>query len=87
MIWAIYALLAWAGITIPRPVQIILIALVCILIIYWLFEIFGSLVSAERPCNVFGRTMCPTCECHDTAKKVVWINKRTSDSMEGVIVR
>lgn len=44
IIWAIYALLQWAGITIPRPIQIILIALVCILVIYWLFEIFGSLV-------------------------------------------
>lgn len=44
IIWAIYALLQWAGIAIPRPVQIILIALVCILVIYWLFEIFGSLL-------------------------------------------
>ena len=44
VIWAIWALLQWAGITIPRPVQIIFIALVCILIIYWLFEIFGSLL-------------------------------------------
>lgn len=44
VIWAIYALLQWAGITIPRPVQIILIALACILIIYWLFAIFGMLI-------------------------------------------
>ncbi len=44
IIWAIYALLQWAGITIPRPIQIILIALICILVIYWLFEIFGSLL-------------------------------------------
>jgi hypothetical protein len=44
IIWAIYALLQWAGITIPRPVQIILIALVCILVIYWLFQIFGALL-------------------------------------------
>ena len=44
VIWAIWALLQWAGITIPRPVQIIFIALVCILIIYWLFQIFGSLI-------------------------------------------
>jgi len=43
VIWAIYALLAWAGITIPRPIQIILIALFCIIVIYWLFEIFGQL--------------------------------------------
>jgi hypothetical protein len=44
VIWAIWALLQWAGITIPRPVQIIFIALVCILIIYWLFQIFGQLI-------------------------------------------
>jgi hypothetical protein len=44
IIWAVYALLQWAGIAIPRPVQIIFIALVCILIIYWLFEIFGALL-------------------------------------------
>lgn len=44
IIWAIYALLQWAGITIPRPVQIIFIALACILVIYWLFQIFGALL-------------------------------------------
>lgn len=44
VIWAIYALLQWAGIAIPRPVQIILIALVCIVVIYWLFEIAGQLI-------------------------------------------
>lgn len=44
VIWAIYALLQWAGVTIPRPVQIILIALVCIVVIYWLFEIAGQLI-------------------------------------------
>lgn len=43
VIWAIYALLQWAGVTIPRPVQIILIALACILLIYWLYEIFIAL--------------------------------------------
>ena len=44
IIWAIWALLQWAGVTIPRPVQIIFIALACILIIYWLFQIFGALL-------------------------------------------
>ena len=43
IIWAIYALLQWAGITIPPPIRIIFIALACILVIYWLFEIFGAL--------------------------------------------
>lgn len=43
VIWAIYALLQWAGVTIPRPVQIILIALLCILLIYWVYEIFLAL--------------------------------------------
>ena len=44
IIWAIYALLQWAGITIPRPIVIIATALICILVLYWLFEIFGALV-------------------------------------------
>lgn len=44
IVWAVYALLQWAGIAIPRPVQIILIALVCIVCIYWLFEIAGALL-------------------------------------------
>lgn len=43
VVWAIFALLQWAGITIPRPVQIILIALFCILAIYWIVELFGVL--------------------------------------------
>ncbi len=43
IIWAIYALLQWAGIAIPRPIQIVFIALACILVIYWLFELFGVL--------------------------------------------
>jgi hypothetical protein len=43
VIWAIWALLQWAGIAIPRPVQIILIALFCILLIYWVYEIFQAL--------------------------------------------
>ena len=41
VIWAIYALLQWAGIPIPRPIQIILIALVCIIVIIWLFKLAG----------------------------------------------
>ena len=43
VIWAIYALLQWAGVSIPRPIQIILIALACILVIYWLYEVFLAL--------------------------------------------
>jgi len=43
IIWAIYALLQWAGIVIPRPIQIILIALACILVIYWIYELFLAL--------------------------------------------
>jgi hypothetical protein len=41
VIWAIYALLQWAGITIPRPIAIILTALVCIVVILWLFKFAG----------------------------------------------
>lgn len=44
VLWAIYALLQWAGITIPQPVWIIITALVCILLIYWVFQIFGALM-------------------------------------------
>jgi hypothetical protein len=43
IIWAIYALIQWMGWTIPRPVQIVFIALACILCIYWGFEIFHAL--------------------------------------------
>lgn len=44
VIWAIWALLKWLEIEIPRPIQIIIIALACILIIYWLFQIFEALI-------------------------------------------
>ena len=43
VIWGIYELVKWMGWTIPRPVQIILICLVCILLIYWAFEIFEAI--------------------------------------------
>ena len=43
IVWAIFALLAWAGIAIPQPIKIILIALVCIVVIYWLFQIIPAL--------------------------------------------
>ncbi len=39
VVWGIYALLQWAGVAIPRPVQIILICVICIILIYWLFEL------------------------------------------------
>lgn len=45
VIWAVVALLRWAGITIPEPVRIILIALVCIALIYFLFEIFQAFIA------------------------------------------
>ncbi len=44
IIWAVYALLQWAGIAIPRPVQIILIALCCCVAIYWLFKFAAQLM-------------------------------------------
>lgn len=43
VIWAINALIEWSGWAIPRPIQIIAIALFCILIIFWLFELFNAL--------------------------------------------
>ena len=39
VVWGIWALLQWAGVAIPRPVQIILICVICIILIYWLFEL------------------------------------------------
>lgn len=45
VIWAIYALLQWAGVSIPPPVRIIFIALVCIFLIIFLFRVFGIAVS------------------------------------------
>ena len=36
--WGIWELVKWLGVTIPRPVQIILICVVCIILVYWLFE-------------------------------------------------
>lgn len=44
VVWAIYALLQWAGITIPRPIQIILIALICIIVVVWLFRVAGAFI-------------------------------------------
>jgi hypothetical protein len=44
ILWAIWALLAWAGVTIPRPVQIILIAIGCIVGIYLTIDILGLLL-------------------------------------------
>ena len=41
VIWAIFALLTWAGITIPPPVRIILVSLGSILLIILLFRAFG----------------------------------------------
>lgn len=42
VIWAVSALLQWSGITIPPPVKIIAIALVCIFLILLLFRLFGA---------------------------------------------
>lgn len=44
VIWAIYALLGWAGVVIPQPVRIIFIALVSIVAIILMFRAVGVLV-------------------------------------------
>ena len=44
VIWGIIALVKWSGIIIPEPARIIFIVLACILLIYWLFELFQSLI-------------------------------------------
>lgn len=42
--WGIWQLIIWSGWTIPRPIVIIFTCLLCILVIYWLFELFNALV-------------------------------------------
>ena len=42
-IWGIIALVRWAGWVIPEPVRIIFMCLVAILLIIWLFKLFGML--------------------------------------------
>jgi len=39
IIWGAWELIKWSGITIPRPVIIILTCVLCIVVIYWLFEL------------------------------------------------
>lgn len=41
VLWAIFALLASAGVAIPPPVKIVLTALVAIFLILLLFRVFG----------------------------------------------
>lgn len=42
--WGVWQLILWSGWTIPRPIVIIFTCLFCILVIYWLFELFNALV-------------------------------------------
>lgn len=44
VIWAVIALLRWAGLVIPPPVAIILTALVCIFLILFIARAFGLLL-------------------------------------------
>lgn len=44
VMWGINELIKWTGWVIPRPIMIIAICLACILVIYWLFELFNALV-------------------------------------------
>lgn len=41
VLWAIWELLKWAGVPIPRPVQIVLIAVVSIVLIVFIFRALG----------------------------------------------
>ena len=41
VIWAVWQLILWLGIPIPRPVQIVFIALICIAAIILLARAFG----------------------------------------------
>jgi hypothetical protein len=42
IVWGIWALIKWMGWIIPEPVRIVGICLICIVLIYWLFEIFNA---------------------------------------------
>jgi len=44
VLWAIWQLILWLGIPIPRPVQIVLIALICIAAIVLLARAFGYFI-------------------------------------------
>ena len=44
VIWAIWALINWTGVSIPEPVRIIAIALLCIVAIVLLFRAVGGLL-------------------------------------------
>lgn len=44
VIWAIIALVNWLGWTIPEPVRIIFIALICIVLVVLLFRALGFIV-------------------------------------------
>ena len=44
IIWAIEALLDWAGVVIPRPIWILIVAVACIILIYWLFELVQAVM-------------------------------------------
>jgi len=41
VVWGIIALVKWSGITIPQPVYIILVCLVCIFLILLIARAFG----------------------------------------------
>lgn len=41
IIWGIWAILQWAGVTIPRPIQILLIVIVVIIVLLYLAQLAG----------------------------------------------
>ena len=37
--WGIWQLILWTGFQVPRPLVIIAIVVICIVVLYWLFEL------------------------------------------------
>lgn len=44
VVWAVWALIQWAGWTVPQPIWILLYALVTIVLIVWLFELVRMVI-------------------------------------------
>lgn len=44
IVWGVWELIKWGEWSIPRPLIIVFTVLACILVIYWLFELFQALI-------------------------------------------
>jgi hypothetical protein len=40
VIWGIWALIKWSGFPVPEPLRILGIVVICIIALYWLYELY-----------------------------------------------